>query len=108
MAETLAGHIQKVAMRIMSDGEFAAQVRRAGVAAARGGAGSAAFAEYFEIFASTPGELAGLGAEGSACPCDSNTWFTVSSIAGPLYTCCATTTTTTTSGNFFALQRDEP
>lgn len=100
----MAGHIQEVAMRIIGDGEFAAHVRQLGIAAVRGGAGSDAFAEYFDLFARTPGELAGLGAGPGepACTCDSNTWFTISSIAGPLYTCCATTTTTTTSGNFFA------
>jgi hypothetical protein len=91
-------------MRILGDGAFAAEVRRAGIAAVRAGASSDEFKEYFEYFARTPGELANLG-DGpvAACTCDSNTWFTISSIVGPMYTCCATTTTTTTSGNFFAL-----
>lgn len=104
MASSLPGRVQEVVHRILSDGEFAAEVRRLGIDAVRGGAKSEAFKKYFDVFALTPGELDGLsagpGSEG--CTCDSNTWFTFSSLAGPLYTCCATTTTTTTTGNFFS------
>jgi hypothetical protein len=103
MATTLHGNIQLVVSRILGDGEFAAEVRRAGIEAVKAGAGTDAFRKYLAYFASTPGELDGLGVKGAAgsCTCDSNTWFIFSSIAGPMYTCCATTTTTTTSGNFF-------
>jgi hypothetical protein len=103
MASTLAGRVQEVVNRILGDAEFAAEVRKAGIEAARGGRHSEAFRKYFDYFALTPGELDGLAEHGTGegCTCDSNTWFTFSSMAGPMYTCCATTTTTTTSGNFF-------
>jgi len=103
VSRSLPHKIHEVASRILTDPLFARDVREAALKAVKGGKHSQAFADYFEIFASTPGELAAMGAESpEACTCDSNTWFTFSSLVGPLYTCCATTTTTTTSGNFFS------
>lgn len=102
MAASLGSHVQDVVMRILSDADFAAEIRRAGIAAVRGGADSQAFRDYFEHFARRPGELASIGLRSESCTCHSNTLFTISSMAGPLYTCCATTTTTTTSDGFFS------
>jgi hypothetical protein len=102
MASSLPKKIHEVTARIIADPQFAREIREAGLKAVKEGNQSQAFRDYFEYFASTPGELADLSdpTEGN-CTCNSNTWFTFSSIVGPLYTCCATTTTTTTTGNFF-------
>lgn len=102
MASNLPRKIHEIATRVLMDPEFANELREAALKAVKSGAGSPEFKEYFELFASTPGELSGLGkGTGEGCTCNSNTWFTISSLVGPLYTCCATTTTTTTTGNFF-------
>ena len=100
MASAIGKKVHEVATRVLTDPEFANQVRAAALRAVKAGRGSAEFLEYFELFAPTPGALAGLSGVGP-CPCESNTLFTISSLVGPLYTCCATTTTTTTSGNYF-------
>ena len=100
---TLAEQIQQTAARILQDPIFAREIREAALRAGKSGAKSEDFKRYFAYFASTPDELASLGdVDGEGCTCNSNTWFTISSLVGPLYTCCATTTTTTTSGNFFS------
>lgn len=102
MSSPLSKKIHTVASRILSDPQFAQEIREAGLKAVKGGSQSQAFRDYFEYFASTPGELSNLGTfDEGICTCNSNTLFTFSSIVGPLYTCCATTTTTTTTGNFF-------
>jgi len=102
MPSPLGRKIHQVATRILTDPAFANEVRAAALRAVKGGCRSEAFQQYFEIFASTPGELSGLGSDNATgCTCGSNTWFTISSLVGPLYTCCATTTTTTNSGNYF-------
>jgi hypothetical protein len=99
---TMAEKVHQVVSRIISDPLFAAEIKQAALAAVQGGAGSQAWEDYFEYFASTPGELAGLGTDNdSGCTCNSNTYLTFSSLVTPVPTCCATTTTTTTSGNFF-------
>lgn len=103
MASLLPKKIQEVTARILTDPVFAQEIREAALKAVKAGSQSAEFKRYFEYFAATPGELSAMGdptAEG--CTCNSNTWFTLSSLVGPLYTCCATTTTTTTTGNFFS------
>ena len=103
MPSSLPKNIHRVASRILTDPAFADEIREAGIRAVKAGSHSQAFKDYFEYFASTPGELAELGnGVSEGCTCNSNTWFTLSSIVGPLYTCCATTTTTTTTGNFFS------
>jgi hypothetical protein len=102
LAKDIPAKTHEVAVRALTDPQFASELRRAALAAVKGGAASQAFRDYFEHFASTPGELAGLGTgDPAGCTCNSNTWFTLSSMVGPIYTCCATTTTTTTSGDFF-------
>ncbi|MFL6212341.1 MAG: hypothetical protein ACJ74J_00445 [Blastocatellia bacterium] len=103
MASSLSKKIHEVTARILTDATFAKEVREAALKAVKGGSQSEEFKRYFEYFASTPGELSAMGnpSEGG-CTCNSNTWFTLSSLVGPLYTCCATTTTTTTTGNFFS------
>ena len=94
--------IHEVATRILTDPQFANEIRAAGLRAVKAGSQSQAFKDYFEYFAVTPGALAEMGnPQAESCTCNSNTWFTISSLVGPLYTCCATTTTTTTTGNFF-------
>jgi len=103
MGSSLPRKIHEVATRILTDAEFAQEIREAALKAVKAGSHSQAFKDYFEYFASTPGELSDLGSGPSQnCTCNSNTWFTISSLVGPLYTCCATTTTTTTTGNFFS------
>lgn len=101
----LASKVHQVVSRVLTDPAFAAEVKAAAVNAITAGAGTEAWEEYFERFASTPGELSGLGVddETTGCTCNSNTYLTLSSIVTPVPTCCATTTTTTTSGNFFGL-----
>ena len=104
MTKNLGITVHEVVSRILSDAEFAAEIKRAAVAAVNGGAGSQAWIDYFERFASTPGELARLGLDdddAGGCTCGSNTYLTLSSLVTPVPTCCATTTTTTTSGAFF-------
>ena len=105
MAKNLSQKVHEVVSRILSDGEYAAEIKRAAVEAIVGGAGSQAWKDYFERFASTPGELANLGVDDdvNGCTCNSNTYMTLSSLVGPVPTCCATTTTTTTSGNYFGV-----
>jgi hypothetical protein len=104
MAANLQTKVHEVVSRILSDPEFAAEIKRAAVAAIAGGSSSQAWKDYFEHFASTPGELASLGSDDvNGCTCNSNTYMTLSSLVTPVPTCCATTTTTTTSGNFFGL-----
>jgi hypothetical protein len=99
----LSTKVHEVVSRILNDAAFAAELKRNAVAAVTGGAGSDEWKRYFEMFASFPGELAGLGLESdeSGCTCNSNTYLTLSSVVTPVPTCCATTTTTTTSGNYF-------
>ncbi|MBV9727687.1 MAG: hypothetical protein JO299_21215 [Gammaproteobacteria bacterium] len=89
----------------MNDPTFAGEVKRGAVEAITQGAGSQAWRDYFERFASTPGELdsLGVGDDAEACTCNSNTYLTLSSLVTPVPTCCATTTTTTTSGNYFGV-----
>lgn len=102
MAKTLPEKVHEVVDRVLREPEFAAEIKRGAVAAISGGAGSQAWKDYFEHFASTPGELADLGIDdASGCTCGSNTYMTLSSLVTPVPTCCATTTTTTTSGNYF-------
>jgi len=104
MATNIGQKIHEVVSRILADAEFAAMIKRAAVAAIAGGASSQAWKDYFEQFASTPGELANLGVDdASGCTCNSNTYMTLSSLVTPVPTCCATTTTTTTSGNYFGI-----
>ena len=104
MANTLSEKVHEVVSRILSDPLFAAEIKKAAVAAISGGAGSQAWRDYFERFASTPGELANLGVDdANGCTCNSNTYMTLSSLVTPVPTCCATTTTTTTSGNYFGV-----
>lgn len=92
--------VHEVVGRILSDPEFAESLRKDGLAAVQGGAGSAEWEKYFEHFAAEPGALAGLGtADAASCTCNSNTVITLSSLVTPVPTCCATTTTTTTSGS---------
>ena len=102
MSTQLSQRIQEVVSRILKDADFAAEMKQAALAAVKGGSESQAFKEYFERFASTPGELASLGhtSEGG-CTCKSNTYLTISSLVTPIPVCCNTTTTTTTSGDFF-------
>jgi hypothetical protein len=102
MASSLPRKVHEVVSRVLADTEFALEIKRAALAAIRGGAKSQAWRDYFEMFASTPGELAGLGSDDpSGCTCGSNTYLTFSSLVTPIPTCCNTTTTTTTSGNYF-------
>ena len=102
MADNLSQKVHEVVSRILTDAQFAAEIKQAAVAAISGGAASQAWKDYFERFASTPGELANLGVDdATGCTCNSNTYMTLSSLVTPVPTCCATTTTTTTSGNYF-------
>jgi hypothetical protein len=104
MATSLQQKVHEVVSRIINEPEFAAEIKKAAVAAITGGAGSQAWRDYFERFASTPGELANLGVDDvNGCTCNSNTYMTLSSLVTPVPTCCATTTTTTTSGNYFGV-----
>ena len=104
MAKNLAEKVHEVVSRILNEPIYAMEVKRAAVAAISGGAGSQAWKDYFELFASTPGELANLGQDdANGCTCNSNTYMTLSSLVTPVPTCCATTTTTTTSGNYFGI-----
>jgi hypothetical protein len=101
---TLSIKVHEVVSRVLNEPHFAAQIKRDAVEAISGGAGSEAWKKYFEHFASTPGELAGLGVDdATSCTCNSNTYLTLSSLVTPVPTCCATTTTTTTSGNYFGV-----
>jgi hypothetical protein len=103
MASGIQAKIQEVVGRVLTDPAYAEEIRKAGFAAIRGGAGSEAWDQYFEYFASTPGELAGVGASDSAsCTCNSSTVTTTSTLVTPIPTCCGSTVTTTTSGNNFA------
>ena len=102
MSTTLPRKVHEVVTRILADVEYAKEIKQAALAAVKGGAQSHAWKDYFERFASTPGELASLGnpsAEG--CACNSNTYLTLSSLVTPVPVCCNTTTTTTTSGGYF-------
>ncbi len=104
MANPLSMKIHEVAMRAVNDPDFAIELRQAALAALKGGSRSQAFKDYFDRFATTPGELANLGVEfGANCACLSNTYLTLSSMVSPVPVCCNTTTTTTTSGNFFGV-----
>jgi hypothetical protein len=104
MADNLSQKVHEVVSRILTDAQFAAEIKQAAVAAISGGATSQAWKDYFERFASTPGELANLGVDdATGCTCNSNTYMTLSSLVTPVPTCCATTTTTTTSGNYFGV-----
>jgi hypothetical protein len=98
--------IHEVVARVLSDAEYAATIKRAALAAVKGGARSAQWKDYFERFASTPGELANLGID-RAGVCN-NTFLTISSLVTPVPTCCNTTTTTTTSGNLFGTKPATP
>ncbi len=91
---------QAVAVRLVRDPEFTAYMKQMAIAALEAGPGTQAFADYFDIFSSTPGELAhlGPGPAPQACTCQSNTLITLSSIYTPISTCCGATATTTTSG----------
>lgn len=83
----------------MHDHAFADRVRSLGRDALRDGPGSPAADAYFELFASSPGELAGMGVgPGATCTCESATWLTLSTIATPVTHCCQGTGATTTSG----------
>jgi len=98
--------IQEVVSRMLSDPVFADELRQAALAAVKGGSRSQAFADYFERFASTPGELASLGNPNmQGCACRSNTFLTISSLMTPVPVCCNTTTTTTTSGDYFGVSK---
>ena len=102
MATALSLKVHATAARALRDSEFAKELKLAALDAVKGGAKSEAFREYFDRFASTPGELASLGDPNAAtCACKSTTYMTISSLVTPVPTCCNTTTTTTTSGNFF-------
>jgi hypothetical protein len=105
VASNLSTKVHEVVSRVLNDPEYAQDLKRAAVAAISGGAGSPAWLDYFERFASTPGELAQLGIDDdkNGCTCGSNTYLTLSSLVTPVPTCCATTTTTTTSGNYFGV-----
>jgi hypothetical protein len=104
LAPDLSSKVHEVVSRVLNDPAFATEIKQSAVAAITGGAGSQAWEDYFERFASTPGELSGLGVDDAQnCTCNSNTYLTLSSIVTPVPTCCATTTTTTTSGNFFGV-----
>jgi hypothetical protein len=95
----LGRRARAVTERVYHDHEFAERVRSLGRDALRAGPGSAAMAEYFEVFASTPRELAAMAAgDVAACTCDSATWLTLSTIATPVTHCCQGTTATTTTG----------
>jgi hypothetical protein len=96
-----AHKVQEVVSRILTDPAFSAQVQKDGLAALKGGAGSAAWNTYFEHFAPTPGALSNLvgGANAANCTCNSNTIITLSTLVTPIPTCCGLTTTTTVSGN---------
>ena len=90
---------QTVAARLVHDPEFAQRMKGMALEAIRQGPGTAEFEAYFDEFAATPGDLAGMGVgPDSACLCDSTTWTTLSTVMTPIVTCCAATTTTTTSG----------
>jgi hypothetical protein len=104
LATQLSLRIHEVVSRILKDPEYAAETKQAALAAVKGGSQSQAFKEYFERFASTPGELANLGMDSaSGCPCKSNTYLTISSLVTPVPVCCNMTTTTTTSGDYFGV-----
>lgn len=101
---SLSTKVHEVVSRVLNDAQYAAEIRAAAVAAISGGAQSQAWRDYFERFASTPGELSSLGVDdANGCTCNSNTYLTLSSLVSPVPTCCATTTTTTTSGNYFGV-----
>jgi hypothetical protein len=92
--------LHSVATRVVHDPGYAEELRAKGQAALQAGPGSKEMDEYFDEFAATPGDLAGMGAGGDAanCTCNSNTWITLSTVVTPVPTCCGATTTTTTSG----------
>src|SRR5579875_1838782 len=100
MATELSQKVQAVVSRILQDPDYAHEMRLAALAAVKGGSGSQAFRDYFERFATTPGELASLSNfPAPGCACGSNTFLTISSLMPPIPVCCNTTTTTTTSGD---------
>lgn len=99
MSSNLQDSIHATVGRVLSDPDFAEQVKRDGMAALQAGPDSSEWEAYFNHFASTPGELSTLGAaNASSCTCNSATWTTLSTIVTPVPTCCGATTTTTTSG----------
>ena len=95
-----AQKIQEVVSKALTDPHFAKQLQEDGLAAVKGGSGSAAWKKYFEHFATTPNALANIGTSTAAadCTCNSSTWTTLSTAVTPIPTCCGATTTTTTSG----------
>lgn len=104
MAQPLSKKVHQTASQMLNDPIFATKMQRLALEAVKGGTKSEAWKEYFEMFASTPGELSELGVEyGANCTCQSTTYMTISSMVTPIPTCCNTTTTTTTSGNYFGV-----
>ena len=102
MATSQSVRVQEVVSRILSDADYAHEIRQAALAAVKGGNKSQAFRDYFERFAISPGGLASLSDYPEAgCACRSMTFLTISSLASPIPVCCNTTTTTTTSGDYF-------
>ena len=100
MASDVAGKVQEVVGRALSDPTFASQLQQDGLAALKAGSGSAEWKKYFEHFAPNPGALGKLGASVAAadCACKSTTFTTLTTAVTPVPTCCGATTTTTTSG----------
>jgi hypothetical protein len=95
----LGRRARAVTERVYYDEEFAEHVRSLGRDALRAGPGTPAMAEYLELFATTPGELAAMATgDTGACTCDSATWLTLSTIATPVTHCCQGTGATTTTG----------
>ncbi len=98
----MAGHskLHDTIIRIIHDEAFAEEVRAKAKSALQSGPGTQEFAEYFDLFSLTPGQLAHLGPNALAeagCTGGSVTMITLSSVYTPISTCCYGTTTLTTA-----------
>ncbi len=92
--------LHKTALRAVNDPEFTKTIQEKGRLALAAGPGTKEYAEYFDLFSTTPGDLAhlGPGPDALACTCESNTVTTLSTLVTPITNCCTFATTTTTSG----------
>ena len=99
MAASTASSVAGIVRKVMEDEQYAAQVQEAAREALTHGAGSKAWDDYFELFASTPQELSSLAQVNSAGVACNTTYTTLTTVTTPICLTCAGTTTTTTTGS---------